>query len=70
MNLCKEFKPLIADGIASIADTMKVLLFKEHPEVFEKIEFSNDRARKRLLAVFEISKSIGYLVTTIRNMAV
>ena len=44
MNLCKEFKPLIADGIASIADTMKVLLFKEHPEVFEKIEFSNDRA--------------------------
>jgi hypothetical protein len=61
MILSNQFKPLIDEGISSMADNMKTICFHEFPDVFENIEFDNDRAflDPLLFAYFNSTKDIG-----------
>ncbi|MCX8491726.1 MAG: hypothetical protein ORN54_11725 [Cyclobacteriaceae bacterium] len=44
MILCEAFGQLIDNGVARMADSMKMLLYHESRYNFDKIEFSHDRA--------------------------
>ncbi|MDE0472045.1 MAG: hypothetical protein OXH57_08900 [Ekhidna sp.] len=39
-----DIKSWIGIGLGQIADSMKMILYKQYPELFEKIDFENDAA--------------------------